>query len=54
MKPKADIPEEERPTEDELARKHLGGNKGDGSPDAPMTNQREKKTPRNDDPGHTA
>lgn len=54
MKPKSRIPDEERPTEDDIARKNLGGTKGDGSEDAPMTEQRRKKTPSNDDPGHTA
>lgn len=54
MKPKAQIPEEDRPTEDEIAREKLGGTKGDGSADAPMTEQRRKKTPPRIDPGHTA
>ncbi len=46
--------EKSRPTEDDLARKHLGGTKGDGSADAPMTEQRRKKTFPNEDPGHVA
>jgi hypothetical protein len=45
----------ERQTEDEMQRAALGGTRG--SPDlkdAPMTPQRAKKTPRDDDPGHVA
>jgi hypothetical protein len=46
----------DRPTEDDVAREHLGGPKG--APElkpAPMTRQRRIKTPSNDtEPGHTA
>ncbi len=46
---------EERQTEDEMAREHLGGPRGavELKP-APMTPQRRKKTPEDNDPGHTA
>lgn len=45
-----------RQTEDEMQREALGGTRGAPElKDAPMTPQREKKTPRtNDDPGHVA
>jgi len=53
-KPRAD--DTDRPTEDDLARERLGGSRG--APDlepAPMTRQRQIKTPSNDiEPGHTA
>jgi hypothetical protein len=46
----------DRPTEDDLAQKRLGGPRG--APElkpAPMTRQRRIKTPENDtEPGHTA
>jgi hypothetical protein len=46
---------EERQTEDELAREHLGGSRGaDEIKPAPMTPQRRKKMPAGTDPGHTA
>jgi hypothetical protein len=46
---------EERQTEDEIAREHLGGPRGSVElKPAPMTPQRRKKTPEDDDPGHTA
>ena len=46
---------EERQTEDELAREHLGGPRGANElKPAPMTPQRRKNTPEDDDPGHTA
>jgi hypothetical protein len=39
-------PEDERPTEDDIARAHLGGTRGSPDlPDAPMTPQRAKKMP---------
>lgn len=39
-------PDDERPTEDDIARAHLGGTRGSPDlPDAPMTPQRAKKTP---------
>jgi hypothetical protein len=46
---------DDRQTEDEMARQHLGGSRGAkelGS--APMTPQRRKKMPSSNDPGHTA
>jgi len=53
-KPQAD--DTDRPTEDDVARERLGGSRG--APDlepAPMTRQRQIKTPSNDgEPGHTA
>jgi hypothetical protein len=45
----------ERPTEDDLAQAALGGPRG--TPElkpAKMTEQRLKKTPRGNEPGHTA
>jgi hypothetical protein len=45
----------DRPTEDDVARARLGGPRG--APElkpAPMTRQREIKTPLDIDPGHTA
>jgi hypothetical protein len=46
----------DRPTEDDVAQKRLGGPRG--APElkpAPMTRQRRIKTPENDpEPGHTA
>jgi hypothetical protein len=45
----------ERPTEDDLAQAALGGPRG--APElkpAKMTEQRQKKTPRSNEPGHTA
>jgi hypothetical protein len=53
-KPKAQ--QVERQTEDEMARASLGGTKGSRElADAPMTPQREKKTPKNDEhDGHVA
>lgn len=49
-------PESERPSEDEIARAHLGGTRGSPElPDAPMTPQRAKKTPHAiSRGGHTA
>jgi hypothetical protein len=50
------IKEEDRPTEDDIAREKLGprGIPGEPSP-AKMTPQREKKTPKSGDfDGHTA
>jgi hypothetical protein len=46
----------DRPTEDDVAREHLGGSRGAAELDpAPMTRQRRIKTPPNDtEPGHTA
>ena len=48
--------EEARLTEDEMARRDLGGTKGSPSlPDAPMTEQRRKKTfPNDENDGHVA
>jgi hypothetical protein len=54
MSPK--VSEEERPTEDDLARQKLGPRGVPGEPDpARMTPQRKKKTPEvGDFDGHTA
>jgi hypothetical protein len=54
-KPKADRVSD-RPTEDELARGHLGGTRGHPSlGEAPMTGQRRKKTfPKDENDGHVA
>ena len=42
-------------TEDDIQREELGPRGVPGAPDlAKMTPQREKKMPKNDDPGHTA
>ena len=51
-----EIPEEDRPTEDDIARKKLGPRGIPGCEDtAKMTPQREKKTPKSGDfDGHTA
>jgi hypothetical protein len=48
--------EEDRPTEDDIARQKLGPRGIPGRPDqSKMTPQREKKTPRSGDfDGHTA
>lgn len=44
-----------RPSEDDIQRSELGPRGVPGKPDpGKMTPQREKKTPRNVDPGHTA
>jgi hypothetical protein len=44
-----------RASEDDIQREQLGPRGVPGRPDpAKMTPQREKKTPRNIDPGHTA
>jgi hypothetical protein len=44
-----------RPTEDELARKRLGGSRGSPNlPPAPLTPQEREQTLPNDDPGHPA
>jgi hypothetical protein len=44
-----------RPTEDDIQREQLGPRGVPGKADpAKMTPQREKKTPKNIDPGHTA
>jgi len=53
-KPQAD--DTDRPTEDEVAREHLGGSRGAPALEpAPMTRQRQIKTPLSDvEPGHTA
>ena len=46
---------EERPTEDELARRSLGGPKGNSSlPPAPLTKTEREQNSPNDDPGHVA
>lgn len=54
--PRQEIPEEERPTEDDIARKELGPRGEPGGKDtAKMTPQREKKTPKSGSfDGHTA
>jgi hypothetical protein len=46
----------DRPTEDDVAQKHLGGPRGTPELEpAPMTRQRRIKTPETDtEPGHTA
>ena len=59
MKPKAErtLPGNQHPTEDELAREHLGGPRGAKELEpAPMTPQREKKMPLGEkrNTGHTA
>jgi hypothetical protein len=47
--------ENDRFTEDEIARGHLGGPRGSKElPPAPMTPQNRKDTSPEDDPGHTA
>jgi hypothetical protein len=56
--PKSNLPPDgtdDRPTEDDIAREHLGGPKGAKElRPAPMTRQRRIKTPASDpDPGHT-
>ncbi len=50
------IPEEERETEDQIARRELGPRGEPGEPDpAKMTPQREKKLPKSGDfDGHSA
>ncbi len=55
IRPKAER-DTERPTEDDLAREHLGGTRGDPSlREAPMTEQRRKKTfPKDENDGHVA
>ena len=55
-KDKARIHDADRPTEDQLAREHLGPRGVPGAPDpAKMTPQRKKKTPEAGDfDGHTA
>jgi hypothetical protein len=46
---------EPRKTEDDLQPEQLGPRGIPGAPDpAKMTPQRDKKTPKHDDPGHTA
>jgi len=46
---------DDRPTEDDLARRSLGGPKGDNSlPPAPLTKTEEEQNLPNDDPGHVA
>lgn len=52
-KPKAE--QEEKLSEDEMARQKLGGVKGhrDGT-SAPLTKQEQQQTLPNDDPGHVA
>jgi hypothetical protein len=46
---------QDRPTEDDIQREKLGPRGVPGEPDpAKMTPQRDKKTPRHSDPGHTA
>ena len=57
MKPKDrnERPENDRFSEDEIAREHLGGPRGSKElPPAPMTPQTRKDTSPEDDPGHTA
>lgn len=46
---------DERPTEDEIARKKLGGVKGSRElPPAPLTKKEAEQILPNDDPGHVA
>jgi len=55
--PKEPLPgrDEERPTEDELARARLGGPKGSNKlPPAPLTRREREQMLPNDDPGHVA
>jgi len=55
MKDKATDSGAELPTEDDIAQASLGGPRGAKELEpAKMTPQREKKTPRHIDPGHTA
>jgi hypothetical protein len=55
MKDKASGKDGELPTEDDMAQASLGGPRGAKElKPAKMTPQREKKTPRHIDPGHTA
>jgi hypothetical protein len=54
-KPKSERHDDTRPNEDDIAQARLGGPRG--APElapAKMTPQREKKTPDDVDPGHTA
>ena len=45
----------DRPTEDDIAQAALGGSRGSKElPPAKLTTPRKIKTPRDDDPGHTA
>jgi hypothetical protein len=47
--------DDDRPTEDDIARKHLGPRGEEGKPDtAKMTQDSELQTPTPIDPGHTA
>jgi hypothetical protein len=47
--------DQDRPTEDDIQRAKLGPRGVPGEPDpAKMTPQRDKKTPKNIDPGQTA
>ena len=53
--PRTPTTSQDRPTEDELQRARLGPRGVPGEPDpAKMTPQRDKKTPKNIDPGQTA
>lgn len=56
LKPKAEVENIDRPSEDDVARERLGGPKGTAElKPAPMTRQRKIKTPSDDsEPGHTA
>ena len=46
---------DDRPSEDDIQREKLGPRGVPGAPDpAKMTPQRQKKTPKHIDPGHTA
>jgi hypothetical protein len=45
----------DRRTEDEIAREHLGGPRGSKDlPPAPMTPEQRRQVPPDDEPGHTA
>jgi hypothetical protein len=55
VKPDGSARDADRPSEDNIARAKLGGPRG--APElkpAKMTPQRQKKTPRDLDPGHTS
>jgi len=55
MKEKPKAERVERRTEDEMQQEHLGGTRGSRElKDAPMTPQRQKKTPEHNEPGHVA
>ena len=54
-KPFRGIKRVERPTEDDIAQKSLGGTRGSPElPPAPLTKQEDEQTLPNDEPGHVA